>query len=101
MGTIVLTRQQWTAIEKKLNQEYANTPSVMLIRSSMRRVLGFTVREHNQWVADPDYRTPADDDMFAHLIRQQNWYEGKKHEHTIRLDFYDDVKETFFRMKYL
>jgi hypothetical protein len=101
MGTIVLTHQQWTSIEQRLRQEYKNTPSVMLLRSSMQRVLGFTVREHKQWVKDPNYKNPEPDDMFAHLIRQEGWYEGKKYEQTIRLDFYDDIKETFFRMKYL
>ena len=101
MGTIVLTHKQWDDIEQRLRWEYKNTPSVMLLRSSMQRVLGFTVREHKQWVSDPNYKKPGPDDMFGHLINQGGWYEGKKYEQTIRLDFYDDIKETFFRMKYL
>jgi hypothetical protein len=101
MGTIVLTHKQWDDIEQRLRWEYKNTPSVMLLRSSMQRVLGFTVREHKQWVSDPNYKKPRPDDMFGHLINQGGWYEGKKYEQTIRLDFYDDIKETFFRMKYL
>jgi len=101
MGTIVLTHKQWDDIEQRLRWEYKNTPSVMLLRSSMQRVLGFTVREHKQWVGDPNYKKPRPDDMFGHLINQGGWYEGKKYEQTIRLDFYDDIKETFFRMKYL
>ena len=101
MGTVVLTSQQWAGIEQRLRLEYKNTPSVMLLRSTMQRVLGFTVREHKQWVNDPDYKNPETNDMFGHLVRQDGLYEGKKYEQTVRLDFYDDIKETFFRMKYL
>lgn len=101
MGTIVLTYKQWNDIEQRLRQEYKNTPSVMLLRSSMKRVLGFTVREHKQWVNDPDYESPTSDNMLGHLISQEGWFKDKKYEQTMRLDFYDDIKETFFRMKYL
>ena len=74
---IVFTPQEWTPIRKKLKEEYSWKPSVMLIRDSMKKELGFTIREHT------------------------TYSEQRGSEMMICLDFYDDVKETWFRMKYL
>jgi hypothetical protein len=52
--------------------------SVLLIRETMRRELGFTTRQHTAW---------------SHT--------DKQYEIAVCLDFYDDAAETFFRMKYL
>lgn len=75
---ITLTEQQWTQIRKQLKAEYGWKPSVLLIRETMRRELGFTTRQHTAW---------------SHT--------DKQYEIAICLDFYDDAAETFFRMKYL
>jgi hypothetical protein len=49
----------------------------MLMRTKMKSVLGFTVRFNNYW------------------------HEDIKVRHTVYLDFFDDQKETLFRLKYL
>ena len=69
---LILTPNEWTQIRKKLKEDYAWKPSVFMIRETMRRELGFTTRYHLEW--------------------------GNE---TIYLDFYDDAKELWFRMKYL
>ena len=73
---VELDIKQWNAIRGKLAKE--NSPSVMMIRSAMKRELGFTVREHK----DYDY-------VSGHYLN------------VIHLDFYDDAKETWFRLRYL
>ena len=72
---ITLTGKQWAKIHKQIAQEYP--PSHLLIRDVMKRELGFLTRLHRDWDARTGYTT------------------------TIRLDFYDDAKETWFRLKYL
>jgi hypothetical protein len=74
---IVLSLDKWTKLHTRLAND--NHPSVMLIREKMKVVLGFTVREHNEWVIKPD---------------------GGYGEHSIRLDFYNEPKRTMFLLKY-
>lgn len=74
---IILTEPEWRNIRKQLKQEYEWKPSVLMIREVMKRELGFTTRYHTIW-------------------SQQRGTEER-----VCLDFYDDVKETWFRMKYL
>ena len=45
----------------------------------MKRVLGFTVREHNEWIIKPD---------------------GGYGEHRIHLDFYSEKKRSMFLLKF-
>jgi len=78
---IVLTVSEWTRIRKQLKEEYSWKPSVLLIRETMRRELGFTTRYHQHWIDDSDL--------------------GPGYRESVCLDFYDDAAETFFRMKYL
>lgn len=78
---ITLTEEEWTRIRKQLKTEYGWKPSVLLIRETMRRELGFTIRSHEHWVDDGDI--------------------GSGYRITMYLDFYDEAAETFFRMKYL
>ena len=75
MGTIVLTEPDWLNIRQRIMADYP--ASVMLVKSATKRELGFTIRSHESW------------DVKTGYIRD------------IRLDFYDDTKETFFRMKYM
>jgi hypothetical protein len=77
-GTVVLTESEWNRIYHQLSQEYP--PSHLLMRSVMRRELGFTVRRHRRWLPD-------------------SW--DHPHRDEIHLDFYNDAAETFFTIKYL
>ena len=75
MKPVVLTRDQWRLLREKLRNDYP--PSVMLMRSKMRDVLGFTDRSHT------------------------NWDTGNLETVTkIHLDFFDESKRTFFLLKY-
>ena len=76
---ITLSKFEWIPLQQRLVEEHGL--SIMNISWACRRELGFTIRYHQQWVKEDDY-------------------DG--HRETITcLDFYDDVKETFFRIKYL
>jgi hypothetical protein len=77
MPTIALTVSQWQRIREEMHNDYPKT--VFMLRDKMKRVLGFTVREHNEWVIKPD---------------------GGYGEHSIRLDFYNERKYTMFLLKY-
>ena len=73
---ITLTLHEWIPLQQRLVEEHGL--SVMNISWVCRRELGFTIRYHRQ------------------LFNDDGWGE------TITcLDFYDDAKETFFRIKYL
>jgi hypothetical protein len=77
MRPIILTVDQWKRIRTELQTEHPNT--VFMLRDKMKRVLGFTVREHNEWVIKPD---------------------GGYGEHQIHLDFYSTNKRTMFLLKF-
>ena len=81
---LILTTKSWAIIQQQISQDYP--PSVLLIRSKMKSVLGFTTREHEEWV------------------EFQLWAEGSKTRHqlesTIYLDFYNEPKRTMFLLKY-
>jgi hypothetical protein len=77
MSTLTLTVSQWQRIRADLHTEHLK--SVFMLKSKMRSVLGFTVREHNEWIIKPD---------------------GGYGEHSIRLDFYNKKKYTMFLLKY-
>jgi hypothetical protein len=75
MRPVVLTLDQWKQIRKMLQEEHPKT--VFMIRDKMKRVLGFTVREHRQW-----------DEGVVNMMFQ------------IHLDFYSQNKRTMFLMKF-
>ena len=77
MPTIALTVNQWQRIREEMHNDYPKT--VFMLRDKMKRVLGFTVREHNEWIIKPD---------------------GGYGEHSIRLDFYNERKYTMFLLNY-
>jgi hypothetical protein len=77
VSTLKLTVRQWQQIREDLHTEHPK--SVFMLKDKMRRVLGFTVREHNEWVIKPD---------------------GGYGDHSIRLDFYNERKYTMFMLKY-
>jgi hypothetical protein len=77
MKPVVLSVSQWQTIRAELQTEHPRT--VFMLRDKMKRVLGFTVREHNEWVIKPD---------------------GGYSEHSIHLDFYSERKYTMFILKF-
>lgn len=74
---MTFTSEEWAKIYNRLALRYMDRPSVILIKSSMRRELGFTVRRHRWWEENAGYME------------------------NICLDFYSDEAETLFRLTYL
>jgi len=74
---LILSESQWAEIYSILAKE--NHPSVILIRTKMKAVLGFTVRTHRVWRHDVGGSYPVDQ---------------------IHLDFYNEPKRTMFLLKY-
>lgn len=99
MKPLVLSPRSWRVIRAMLQEEHPKT--VFMIRDKMKRVLGFTVREHQEWIDDPKAYT-EEPTMLSNLIdfERDGWYKGKRHEHTIRLDFYSENKRTMFLLKF-
>lgn len=99
MPTLKLTIRQWQRIRAEMHNDYPKT--VFMIRDKMKRVLGFTVREHQEWITDPKAYT-EEATSFSNLIdfEQDGWYKGKRHEQSICLDFYSENKYTMFLLKY-
>ena len=94
---ITMSPSQWNTVLANIKQR--ERPSVYLSREKMKNVLGFTVRDHREYVKDPNYVRPLDDsDWFP--VLELGWFEGKTSQHTVRLDFYDDQKRTMFLLKY-
>jgi hypothetical protein len=77
MSTLKLSVEQWRKIRADLQTEHPKT--VFMLKDKMKRVLGFTVREHNEWIPKMD---------------------GGYSDHSIRLDFYNERKYTMFLLKY-
>ena len=84
MKAIILTVAQWRHIRKELQEEYPKT--VFMIRDKMKRVLGFTVREHKAWIDKP--QTIGDDLNSGYS------------EYQIHLDFFSEGKRTMFLLKF-
>jgi hypothetical protein len=81
---IKLHPDHWQKIHVRLMAE--QPASVMLIRGRMREVLGFTVREHQQWVE---------------LGKKSNGQAYGQTQTWICLDFYNDAMESWFHLKYM
>ena len=77
MKPIALTPSEWSTVYNKLAKRYEHQPSVILIRSKMRKELGFTVRLHKEYFPQRGYAE------------------------TVFLDFYNDEAATLFMMTYL
>lgn len=74
---LTLTASEWREIRNKIKEEYSWKPSVLMIRDTMKRELGFTTRYHK---------------TYTHQTGTME---------VIYLDFFDDNMETLFRLKYL
>jgi hypothetical protein len=94
---VVMSPEQWGTVLEHIKQR--EKPSVYLSREKMKTILGFTVRDHREYVKDADYIKPSQDSEWYPVL-ELGWYEGKTNIHTVRLDFYDDQKRTMFLLKY-
>jgi hypothetical protein len=74
MKPFVVTTHEWKKLETRLKKDYP--PSVFLSRDKMRRVLGFTPREHFDY--SKQYGSMS----------------------SIYLDFYEEKHRTMFLLKY-
>ena len=74
MKALKLTINEWQRINVEIAKHHPR--SVWMVRTKMRKVLGFTPREHHEWVEDRGYRN------------------------MIHLDFYDESQRTMFLLKY-
>ena len=73
--TLIFTERQWNKIYHRIRYDYGD--AVILISWRLKEELGFTVRRHRDY--DPVNGHMKDD---------------------IRLDFYDEAKMVFFKLKY-
>lgn len=86
-GTITLSVDEWRKIKDRLRLEHPL--SVLVLVGAMKRELGFTVRNHKEY--------PNDEDEVIY-DKNGSW---SYYREVICLDFYDDIKETYFRLRYL
>lgn len=100
---LVISIDQWKGIQLKIKENHPR--SVFLIRDQMREVLGFTTREHEEWlnnspviVSTPDPAGNFNNDLFLDILFQGS---GKTLRRTIHLDFYDETKKTLFILTYM
>lgn len=82
MKAIILSESDWSKIKQMLEQ--TQPKSVMLTRWKMKKVLGFTPREHEEWV------------VFDHTGDR----ERRMLKRSIHLDFYSEQQRTMFLLKY-
>jgi hypothetical protein len=81
---IVLTEPQWVTLKGHLLTQHPR--SHIIIGWKCKEKLGFTLREHTEWVLSkdlPDCRKAPGRNVT-----------------TIRLDFYNDSIQTMFRLRY-
>ena len=79
---ITLSQHDWRILRETLEEEY--TPSVLLIRSKMKRVLGFVARRHRM----------------IEELKDKHGNDNSRAHYSIRLDFYSEKKYTWFLLKY-
>lgn len=82
MKPIKLTEQQWKDLRSQIDRQYPR--SVSMVRWKMKRVLGFTPRNHEEWV------------VFDHTGDR----ERKVLKKEVHLDFYSEQQRTMFLLKY-
>jgi len=101
VSTLKLTVSQWRKIRADLHTEHPKT--VFMIRDKMKKVLGFTVREHTGYRP----RTPKElddydmsDNIWHDTEKDRKFHRENINEHIICLDFYNERKYTMFLLKY-
>lgn len=83
MSVIKLEAQEWRNIRLRIKEDYKLQPAILLMRTVMRRELGFTTRYHRYWKYDNGH------DGYGQYVEE------------IHLDFYDENAATMFRLRYL
>ena len=96
MRAVVYYPQDWETVKKWLLTEFGLTNCFAW---NLKQNFGFTVREHQEYVKDPNYVKPDPSDAFAFLVADQGWFEGKRHERTIRLDFDDEDERNMWLLR--
>jgi len=101
VSTLKLTARQWRTIRAELHKEHPKT--VFMIRDKMKRVLGFTVREHSGY----RLKTPKElkeydmsDNIRYETQKENDFYRSHINEYVICLDFYSEKKYTMFLLKF-
>jgi len=79
---ISLSQHEWRILREKLEEEYS--PSVFMIRSKMKRVLGFVDRKH----------------LILEDQKDKHGNDITRAYYSVRLDFYSEKKYTWFLLKY-
>lgn len=91
MKPVVLSLSQWTILRNQIIDDYP--ASVMLIKERMKSTLGFTVRQHSEWIDGPDPK-------YTHNSYAYESPPTQHYHEDIRLDFWDERKRTMFLLKY-
>lgn len=87
MKAVVISKDQWKEVWEKIKKDYP--PSVWLSRDKMRRVLGFTHREHEEWLGYYDSASIED------RLAGRHGYKT-----SIHLDFFNESQRSMFLLKY-
>ena len=82
MKALRLTTNEWHEIIQQIAKHHPK--SVWMVRPKMRKVLGFTPRDHEEWV----------------VIDHTGDRERRMLKKEVHLDFYDEAKRTMFLLKY-
>jgi hypothetical protein len=101
VSTLKLTTRQWRNIRNELHKEHPRT--VMMLKSKMKSVLGFTVREHSGYrlrTAKELEDYDRSDNIWHEAEKDRKFYRENINEHFIALDFYNDRKYTMFLLKF-
>lgn len=82
MKALKLTVNQWHNIRQEIDKQYPR--SVTMVRWKMKEVLGFTPRDHEEWV----------------VIDHTGDRERRMLKKEVHLDFYNESQRTMFLLKY-
>ena len=86
MKSLLLSHEEWDRIYNQIKEEYADNPSVYLIRSKMIKELGFVNREHRG------------DTYNLSTLTVKDWRDSYSQ---IYIDFFSDQAQSFFMLKYM
>ena len=96
MKPVVMLPEQWDRVWKEIKKR--EKPSTWLSRTKMRETLGFTNRDHDEYIDRDKAIRKSDRDSWFDLDLMIN--DRKVFQHTVRLDFYDEQKRVMFLLKY-
>lgn len=87
MKALIYSPQEWQIIFEKIKKD--KPLSVWMIRDNMRKKMGFTIREHTEWLGHYDQATKEQRKAKYHGYRTM-----------IHLDFYDEKYRSLFLLRY-